>query len=102
VVASKKKRVKIVETPNYIVEDLPNPPKSKVKGYRRVRAKKQKGHLITVALLKGGGSVATSIWHPKSERKASNPAVEKALARARKKKKEGKQNGKKKAGRKAR
>lgn len=72
---------KIVEKPNFIVEDLKNPPKDKIKGYRRIRPPNQKGHLVNIALLKGGGSVATSVWHPKSEKKSSNPEVQAALTR---------------------
>ena len=68
-----------------MVEDLPNPPESKVQGYRTVRRGR---HLIRVAILRGRGprggrTVATSIWHPRSERKSSNPRVTNALRRSR-------------------
>jgi len=67
---------KIVSKPNYVVEDKASPPESQVARYRRL---KQGGHLVNVAFLKGGGSVVTSVWHPKSERKSSNPAVQRKL-----------------------
>lgn len=63
---------------NYVVEDLPNP-KGKIIGYRRIRPPNQPGHLVNIALLKGGGSKATSVWHPKTERKPANPAVQSKL-----------------------
>ena len=61
--------IKWVETPRYIVADLKNPPKRLVRGYRTIRVD---GHLVRVAILnrqgkRGGHTVATSIWHPKSE-----------------------------------
>lgn len=56
-----------VEKRNYIVEDLRDPPRSQVLRYRR---KRQGDHLINIAVLRSGKSVATSIWHPKDESKA--------------------------------
>lgn len=53
---------KIIVKANYIVEDLPSPPRSQIKAYRRKRVD---GKLLTVAILKGGGSRVTSIWRPK-------------------------------------
>jgi len=61
-VARTKKVVKTVIKPNYIVEDLPNPPKSQVRAYRRKRVGNT---LLTIAILKSGGSRVTSIWKPK-------------------------------------
>lgn len=82
---SRSKGTKVVVKPHYVVEDLPNPPESEVKAYRTVR---QGNHLVRVAVLKrkgprGGRTVATSIWHPKSERKSASPSVQRALRRAR-------------------
>lgn len=70
---SSRKAIKTVTKPNYVVEDLKNPPKSQILGYRRVKTKS--GHIINVAILKkkgprGGRTVATSLWHPKKEWKA--------------------------------
>ncbi|MBC7240045.1 MAG: hypothetical protein H5T71_08115, partial [Chloroflexi bacterium] len=53
-------------------EDLPSPPKAQIKAYRRKRVD---GKLLTIAILKGGGSRVTSIWTPKD-------AFAKARARA--------------------
>jgi hypothetical protein len=87
-VARSRRAVSIKQKPNYVVEDLRNPPKSQVLGYRT--KKLPGGHLVRVAILKrkgprGGRTVATSIWHPKSERSSSNPAVTRALKSARRK-----------------
>lgn len=73
--SSPRKVIKTVTKPNYVVEDLKNPPKSQIQGYRRVKTKS--GHIINVAILKkkgprGGRTVATSIWHPKKEWKAKH------------------------------
>jgi len=60
-----KTKVKVIKTvikPNYIVEDLRNPPESQVRAYRRKRVG---DNLLTIAFLKGGGSRVTSIWKPK-------------------------------------
>ena len=87
-VAPRKRRAaKVVTKPNYVVEDFRNPPKNQVLRYRTVRRGK---HLLRVAVLKrkgprGGRTVVTSVWHPKSERKSSNPKVTRALRRARRK-----------------
>lgn len=68
---AKRKVIKRVTTPNYVVEDFKNPPKKEVKDYRTV---KKGDHLIKVAILKeegprGGRTKATSLWHPESEYK---------------------------------
>ena len=81
---AKRKVISTVTKPNYVVEDLRDPPKRDVEGYRTVR---RGNHLIRVAILKrkgprGGRTVATSVWHPKSERKASSPRVTQVLKRA--------------------
>lgn len=68
----------IVIKKNYVVEDFPNP-KGKIIGYRRIRPPDQPGHIINIALLSGGGSKATSVWHPKTERESANPAVQAKL-----------------------
>ncbi len=60
----KRRKGKIVIKPNYIVEDLPSPPKAQIKAYRRKRVN---GELLTIAILKGGGSRVTSIWRPKDD-----------------------------------
>lgn len=67
----KRKTIKIEHTKNYVVEDYKNPPKKDVVAYRR---KKVDGHVLTLAILKkkgprGGRTVVTSIWHPKTEKK---------------------------------
>ncbi len=67
---AKRKVLKIERTKNYVVEDYRNPPKKDIVGYRRVKTKS--GHIVNVAILKkkgprGGRTVATSVWHPKSE-----------------------------------
>lgn len=81
--ASKRKATKIVQKPHYVVEDYRNPPKNQVLRYRR---KKVGSHILNIAVLKkegprGGRTVVTSVWHPKTERKSSNPSVTKALRR---------------------
>ena len=61
---------KIAVTKNFIVEDLKDKPiKSEIKGYCRkvIFDKGGTRHLINIALLKGGGTKATSVWHPKKE-----------------------------------
>lgn len=70
--AKKKERkpIKIEHTKNYVVEDYKNPPAKDVVAYRR---KKVDGHVLTLAVLKkkgprGGRTVVTSIWHPKTEK----------------------------------
>lgn len=67
-VASSRRKSKWVEKPHgkYLWEDLRDPPKAQVKGYRTIR---QGDHVVRVALLRSGKTVATSIGHPKSERK---------------------------------
>lgn len=69
---------KVLVKGDYVVEDLPNP-KGKIVGYRRIRPPDQPGHIINIALLEGGGSKATSVWHPKTERKSANPTVQAKL-----------------------
>ena len=77
----------VTSKPNYVVEDYQDPPESQVKGYRTVRL--PGGHLARVAILKkpgprGGRTRVTSLWHPKTERKSSNPRVTQALRKTRK------------------
>lgn len=84
-----KRKAKIETKPGWVIEDFPNPPESDVKAYRRIRPPKQKNHLITVAVLKNGKTQVTSIWHPDTEKKASNPDVQKALNKAQRRKKNG-------------
>lgn len=84
--ARRRKVIGIENKPNYVVEDFKNPPEDEVIGYRRKRVD---GHLLTLAILKdkgprGGRTVVTSVWHPKTEKKASNQQVTKALRRRRK------------------
>lgn len=81
--ARKRRAIKIEHTRNFVVEDFKNPPKRQVIGYRR---KKVGGHVLIIAILRkkgprGGRTVVTSVWHPKTERKASNPTVTRALRR---------------------
>lgn len=84
--ARKRKAIKIEQKPNYVVEDFKNPPKKQVLGYRRVKTKS--GHVITVAIMRkkgtrGGRTKVTSVWHPRTEKKSSNPAVTRALRKRR-------------------
>lgn len=84
---AKRKAHSTITKPNYVVEDFRSPPKSQVKGYRTVRL--PGGHLARVAILKkpgprGGRTRITSLWHPKTERRSSNPRVTQALKKARK------------------
>lgn len=83
-----KKVIGIETTKNYVVEDFKNPPKSQVIAYRT--KKLPDGHLARIAILKkkgprGGRTVITSLWHPKTERESSNKHVERVLRAARKK-----------------
>ncbi len=66
-----RKSLKVETTHNYRIEDYRNPPKSQVLGYR---TKKAGDHLVRLAILRrkgprGGRTVATSLWHPKSEKR---------------------------------
>ncbi|MGB9886904.1 MAG: hypothetical protein ACPLRW_07905 [Moorellales bacterium] len=75
--ARKRKIIKVEQKPNYVVEDYKNPPEKDIIGYRRVKTKS--GHIINVAILKkkgprGGRTVATSLWHPKSEKRTEKAA----------------------------
>ena len=77
---------RVVVKPNYVVEDLRNPPKDQIAGYRR---KKVGGHVLTLAILRragprGGRTIVTSVWHPKGEKEADNPKVQAMLRRLRK------------------
>jgi len=72
-VVAKRKAVKVVQKPNYTVVDYRNPPRKQILRYRTVKTKT--GHLVRGAVLRrkgprGGRTVATSVWHPKSERKS--------------------------------
>lgn len=83
-----RKAIKIEKKPNYVVEDYRNPPKNKIAGYRR--KKLASGHILNLAIMKGtspkgGKTVVTSVWHPKTEKKSANPKVTKALKASRKK-----------------
>lgn len=68
----RRKAIKVEHKPNYVVEDYRNPPRRLVRAYRTVKT--PSGHLIRVAVLRregprGGRTVATSIWHPKAEKR---------------------------------
>ena len=51
----------------YVWEDLRDPPASQVQAYRTIR---QGDHVVRIAILRNGKTVATSVGHPKTERKA--------------------------------
>lgn len=61
---------KIEVSRGYIIQDLKDrPPESEISTYRRkvVFDKDGNKHIINLAILKGGGTKATSIWHTKKE-----------------------------------
>ena len=61
---------KVEVSRNYIIQDLKDrPPESEISTYRRkvVFDKQGNKHIITLAIKKGGGTKATSIWHTKKE-----------------------------------
>lgn len=67
--AKKRRPIGVEQTKNYTIVDYKNPPKRLVAGYRRKRVG---NHLLTIAILKkkgprGGRTVVTSVWHPKTE-----------------------------------
>lgn len=87
---AKRKTIKVEKKPTgkYLWQDLQDPPKSQVKGYRTVR---QGDHVVRVAILKGKGprggrTVATSIGHPLNEKGSSDPRVNAALKKMRRSK----------------
>ena len=64
------KTEKVEVSRNYIIQDLKDrPPESDIETYRRkvVLDKQGNKHIINLAILKGGGTKATSIWHTKKE-----------------------------------
>jgi hypothetical protein len=64
---------KVEVSKNYIIQDLKDrPPESEIATYRRkvVLDKDGNKHIINLAILKGGGTKATSIWHTKKESSA--------------------------------
>ena len=68
---------KIVDKPNFVVEDFRNPPKKNIIGWRRKKIKDKDGyeHIINLAIIKDPKTgktktVATSLWHSKEEPKA--------------------------------
>ncbi|MEM3452035.1 MAG: hypothetical protein QW835_00210 [Candidatus Hadarchaeum sp.] len=73
--------LKIETSKNYVIEDYPNPPKSKVARYRRkiIYDKEGQRHIATIAVLKDGSTRLTSLWHPKTEKTTSTPEVRKHL-----------------------
>jgi len=84
---ARRKVLKVEKKPTgkYVWEDYKNPPKRDVIGYRTV---KQGNHVIRVAILRrkgprGGRTVVTSVGHPLTERKSSNPRVTAMLRRLR-------------------
>ena len=61
---------KVEVSRNYIIQDLKDrPPEEDIETYRRKTVIDKNGdkHLITLAILKSGGTKATSIWHTKKE-----------------------------------
>jgi hypothetical protein len=61
---------KVEVSKGYIIQDLKDrPPESEISTYRRkiIFDKDGNKHIITLAILKGGGTKATSIWHTKKE-----------------------------------
>ncbi len=61
---------KVEVSKNYIIQDLKDrPPESEIETYRRKITYDKDGnkHIINLAILKGGGTKATSIWHTKKE-----------------------------------
>jgi hypothetical protein len=61
---------KVEVSKNYIIQDLKDrPPESEISTYRRkvVFDKQGNKHIITLAIKRGGGTKATSIWHTKKE-----------------------------------
>lgn len=85
--ARNRRKATIESSKNFVIEDFRNPPKKQVSEYRR---KKVGNHVLTIAVLRregprGGRTIVTSVWHPKTERKSSNPAVTRALKAFRKK-----------------
>ena len=61
---------KVEVSKGYIIQDLKDrPPESEISTYRRkvVFDKDGNKHIINLAILKGGGTKATSIWHTKKE-----------------------------------
>lgn len=67
---SRRKPTKVEQTKNYTVVDYKNPPKRDVVAFRRKRVG---NHLLTIAVLRkkgprGGRTVVTSVWHPRTRR----------------------------------
>jgi hypothetical protein len=61
---------KVEVSKNYIIQDLKDrPPENNISTYRRKVTYDKDGnkHIINLAILKGGGTKATSIWHTKKE-----------------------------------
>jgi hypothetical protein len=61
---------KVEVSKNYIIQDLKDrPPEEDIETYRRKVTYDKDGnkHIINLAILKGGGTKATSIWHTKKE-----------------------------------
>ena len=61
---------KVEVSKNYIIQDLKDrPPEEDIETYRRKITYDKDGnkHIINLAILKGGGTKATSIWHTKKE-----------------------------------
>jgi len=69
--AARADKVEKVEvSKNYIIQDLKDrPPESEISTYRRKVTYDKDGnkHIINLAILKSGGTKATSIWHTKQE-----------------------------------
>ncbi len=61
---------KVEVSKNYIIQDLKDrPPEEDIEAYRRKITYDKDGnkHIINLAILKGGGTKATSVWHTKKE-----------------------------------
>src|ERR1035437_9263833 len=66
---------KVEVSKNYIIQDLKDrPPEEDIATYRRKVNYDKDGnkHIINLAILKGGGTKATSIWHTKKEGSAKS------------------------------
>jgi len=64
------KTEKVEVSSNYIIQDLKDrPPESEIESYRSkvIFDKDGNKHIIRLAILKSGGTKATSIWHTKKE-----------------------------------
>jgi len=68
----KPRIIKIVVKKNYLVTDYEDPPKFKIKQYKRKEIVDRNGYrnLLTIAIMKDGNTIATSYWRPLNKPKA--------------------------------